>query len=49
MEEHLCTTHGHRQYGDWLGEGRAWGWEEVKKGRKIGNYNSINNKNKVKK
>ena len=47
-QRHLCATHGHKeQYGDWLGEGREWGWVEVGKGRKNGNNcNSINNKNK---
>ena len=36
-EERFWTTHGHgQQYGDWLGEGKEWAWEEVGKGRKRG-------------
>lgn len=33
----LCTTHGYRQqYGNWLEEGRGWGWVETGKRKKTG-------------
>ena len=41
----FITTHRHcQQYGNQLGEGREWGWVEVRIGRKgSNNCNSVNN------